>query len=159
VLEEEDVDAPELPTGNFMPENATDFLDQTELVTKLNTIVGEPTTGGVRGLELTSTTIGDTTLSTDATTTVPTDAQEIEIEVQNGGDSAETGIDVEVSINGTVVNGTLQALDAGDIGTVKIPLTAKPQPGADTTIEVVVSPVPGEQVSDNNSATYTVVFE
>ena len=32
------------------------------------------------------------------------------------------------------------------------------QPGAETTVEVVVQPVPGEQVSDNNSATYTVVF-
>ena len=158
VLEEEGVDAPELPAGSFMPDNATDFLDQTELVTKLNAIVGEPTTGGVHGLELNSTTIGDTTLSTDSTTTVPSDAQEIEVEVQNGGDSAETGIEVEVSINGNVLNGTLQALDAGDVGTVKVPLTTKPQPGADTTIEVVVRPVPGEQVSDNNSATYTVVF-
>lgn len=158
VLDEEGVDAPTLPAGNFMPENATDFLDQTELVTKLNGIVGEPTTGGTHGLALYQAAIGDTTLSADTTTTVPTDASEIGIEVQNQGDSDETGIEVEVSIDGTVLNGTLQALDAGDIGTVKVPLTTKPQPGADTTIEVVVSPVPGEQVSDNNSATYTVVF-
>jgi hypothetical protein len=158
VLSDEGVDAPSLPAGNFMPENATDFLDQTELVTKLNGLVGQPASGGVHGLELTSTTIGDTTLSTDSTTTVPTDAQEVQIEVQNGGDSAETGIEVQVSINGQELNGTLQALDAGDIGTVKVPLTTKPQPGAETTVEVVVQPVPGEQVSDNNSATYTVVF-
>ncbi len=159
VLEDEGVDAPPLPPGNFMPENATDFLDQAELVTKLNGIVGEPTTGGTHGLALYQTSIGDTTLSADSTTTVPSDAQELAIEVQNQGDSDETGIQVEVSINGTVLNGTLQALDAGDISTVKVPLTTKPQPGAETTIEVVVSPVPGEQVSDNNSATYSVVFE
>jgi hypothetical protein len=159
VLEEEGVDAPELPPGNFMPDNATDFLDQTELVTKLNGIVGQATTGGVHGLELVSTTTGNTTLAADATTTVPADAQELEIEVQNGGDSDETGIQVQVVINGQELTGTLQALDAGDIGTVKVPLTTKPQPGSETTIEVNVVPVPGEQLSDNNSATYTVIFE
>jgi hypothetical protein len=158
VLSEEDVDAPQLPAGNFMPDNATDFLDQTELVTKLNGIVGQATTGGIHGLELVGTTIADTALTADATTTVPADAQEIEIEVQNGGDSDETGIQVEIVINGQELNGTLQALDAGDVGTVKVPLTTKPQPGAETTIEVNVVPVPGEQLSDNNSATYTVVF-
>jgi hypothetical protein len=159
VLDEEGVDAPELPPGNFMPDNATDFLDQTELVTKLNGIVGQATTGGVHGLELVSTTTGDTTLTAGTTTTVPADAQELEIEVQNGGDSAETGIQVQVVINGQELTGTLQALDAGDIGTVKVPLTTKPQPGTETTIEVNVVPVPGEQLSDNNSATYTVIFE
>ena len=159
VLAEEGVDAPQLPVGNFMPDNATDFLDQTELVTKLNGIVGQPTTGGIHGLELVSTTIGDTTLAADATTTVPADAQELEIEVQNGGDSDETGIQVEVVINGQELNGTLQALDAGGTGTVRVPLTTKPQPGTETIIEVNVVPVPGEQLSDNNSATYTVIFE
>ena len=30
--------------------------------------------------------------------------------------------------------------------------------GVNVTLEVVVQPVPGEQVADNNQATYTVVF-
>ncbi len=159
ILDQEGVDAGELPAGNFMPDNAADFLDQTELVTKLNGIVGQTATGGSHGLALYQSQIGDTTLSADSTTTVPADSQEVQIEVQNQGDSDETGIDVIVSIDGSELNGSLQALDAGDIGTVKVPLTTKPQPGAETTIEVVVQPVPGEQVSDNNSATYTVIFE
>jgi hypothetical protein len=159
VLDEEGVNASDLPAGNFMPDNATDFLDQTSLVTKLNGIVGQATTGGLHGLELSGTSIGDTTLSADTTTTVPVDARELEVEVQNGGDSDEAGIQVQVVINGQELTGTLQALDAGDIGTVKVPLTTKPQPGAETTIEVNVVPVPGEQLPANNSATYTVVFE
>ena len=44
-------------------------------------------------------------------------------------------------------------------GTVKIPLTTKPSPGTNTTLEVVVNPVPGEQLTDNNTSTYTVVFQ
>jgi CARDB protein len=158
VLSDENVDAPAIPAGKFMPDNATDFLDQTTLVEKLNGIVGTPTTGGSHGLGLLQTSIGDTTLTADSTTTVPSDAQEIEIQVQNQGDSDESGIDVVVTINGDELDGTIQALDAGEADTLKIPLTTKPQPGTDTNVEVVVQPVPGEQVTDNNQATYTVVF-
>jgi CARDB len=158
VLADEDVDAPALPAGNFMPEDATDYLDQTKLVEKLNGVVGQPTTGGSHGLALYHTSVGDTQLSPDSTTTVPLDANEVTVQVQNQGDSDETGVSVVVSINGTELDGTIQALDAGEIGNVKIPLTTKPQPGTETTIEVVVQPVPGEQVSDNNTATYPVVF-
>ena len=41
VLKDEGVDGQPLPPGNFMPSNATDFLDQTTLVTKLNAISGQ----------------------------------------------------------------------------------------------------------------------
>ena len=158
VLSDEGVDAPALPTGTFMPDNATDYLDQTKLVSKLNGVVGQPTSGGSHGLALYQASVGDTTLSADSTTTVPADSTEMSVQVQNQGDSDETGISVIVSINGTQLDGTLQALDAGALGTVKIPFTTKPSPGTTTQIEVVVQPVPGEQVSDNNTATYSVVF-
>jgi hypothetical protein len=41
---------------------------------------------------------------------------------------------------------------------VKIPLTSKPTPGSDSTLEVVIQPVLGEQLTENNQSTYTVVF-
>ena len=41
--------------------------------------------------------------------------------------------------------------------TVKIPIT--PAPKGQATLEVEVQPVPGEQVSDNNVATYEVTFQ
>ena len=159
VLKDEGVDGQPLPPGNFMPANATDYLDQTTLVTKLNAISGTtPTTGGTHGLQLDSTTIGSTQLSPDQTTTVPSDSTEIDIGVTNSGDSDETGISVNVTIGGTSLTGQLQSLSAGQSGTIKIPLTSKPTPGTDTTVEVAVRPVPGEQLTDNNTATYTVVF-
>jgi CARDB len=160
VLEEEGVDGAPLPNGKFMPANATDFLDQTTLVTKLNTLTGQTTTtGGVRGLQLDSTTIGGQTLTPDTTNTVPADAQEIEITLTNSGESDETGIQVTVTLGGEQLNGQLQALSAGEQGSVNIPLTTTPAPGADTTLEVVVNPVPGEQITDNNQSTYTVIFQ
>jgi hypothetical protein len=89
---------------------------------------------------------------------VPSDSQELDISSQNSGDSDETGIQVTATLAGTTLNGQLQALSAGETGTVKIPLTTKPAPGTDATLEVVVRPVLGEQLTDNNTSTYTVVF-
>lgn len=159
VLDNEGVDATPLPSGKFMPANAIDFLNQTTLVTKLNTLTGQTaTTGGTHGLQLESTSIGGQTLTPDSTNTVPADAQEIDIQVSNSGDSDETGISVSVTLGGTSLSGQLQALSAGETGTVKIPITTKPAPGTDTTLQVVVQPVPGEQITTNNQSTYTVIF-
>jgi hypothetical protein len=38
-----------------------------------------------------------------------------------------------------------------------VPLT--PAPKGETTLEIEVEPVPGEEFTDNNEATYTVNFE
>jgi hypothetical protein len=159
VLDDEGVEGSPLPNGRFMPANATDFLNQTTLVTKLNALTGQTaTTGGTHGLQLDSTSIDDQTLTPDSTNTVPSDAQEIDIAVTNSGDSDETGISVSVTLGGSQLTGQLQALSAGEQGTVKIPITSSPTAGTDTTLQVVVNPVAGEQLTDNNQSTYTVVF-
>jgi hypothetical protein len=160
ILEDEGVDGAPLPNGRFMPANATDFLDQTTLVTKLNALTGQTTTtGGVRGTQLDSTTIGGQTLTPDSTNTVPADAQEIDITLTNSGESDETGLEVIVTLGGQQLTGQLQALSAGEQGSVKIPLTTRPTPGSETTLEVLVRPVQGEQITDNNQSTYTVIFQ
>jgi hypothetical protein len=160
VLKDRGIDGQPLPPGNFMPANATDYLNQATLITKLGAVTGSTssTTGGVHGLSLDSTTIGGTQLSPDTTTNLPSDASEIDIAVTNSGDSDESGITVSVQIGGSTLTGQLQSLTAGQQGTIKIPLTAKPTPGTPTQVQVVVNPVPGEQLTDNNSSTYNVVF-
>jgi hypothetical protein len=160
ILKDEGVEGQPLPPGNFMPANATDYLDQTSLITKIGAITGSSTsdTGGTHGLQLDSTTIGDTQLSPDTTTTVPSDALEIDIGVTNSGESDETGISVNVTLGGTQLTGQLSSLSAGESGTIKIPLTSKPTPGIDTQVQVVVAPVPNEALTENNQATYSVVF-
>jgi CARDB len=160
VLDDEGVDGTPLPNGRFMPANATDFLNQTTLVTKLNTLTGQAATptSGTHGLQLDSTSIDGQTLTPDSSNTVPSDAQEIDIAVTNSGDADETGISVSVTLGGSQLSGQLQALSAGEQGTIKIPLTSRPTPGTDTTLQVVVNPVNGEQITTNNQSTYTVVF-
>jgi hypothetical protein len=160
VLQDENVDAAPLPPGKFMPANATDYLNQATLVSKLGAITGttSSTTGGTHGLQLDSTTIGGQTLQPDTTTNVPADATEIDIQITNSGDSDESGISVTATLGGNQLTGQLQALSAGESGTVKIPLTSKPTPGTDTTLQVLVTPVQGEALTQNNQSTYTVVF-
>src|SRR5262249_46489169 len=141
------------------PANATDYLDQATLVTKLNALTGQTATiGGVHGLSLDHTTIGNVTLSPTGTNNVPSSAQEIDIQVTNSGQGDESGISVTATLGGSALHGTLNSLSAGQSGQIRIPLTTKPAPGTDTQLQVVVAPVPGEQLTDNNQATYTVVF-
>ena len=82
---------------------------------------------------------------------------EVEVEVQNQGESTENGVTVSVSAEGnTLRGGSIGSIGAGETGTVTIPLT--PAPKGTVTLEVKVEPVPGEKVSENNEASYTVEF-
>ena len=65
VLQDEGVDAPPCPPGTSCPPTRPTILDQTTLVEKLNALTGQTatTTGGRHGLQLDSTSIGDTTLT------------------------------------------------------------------------------------------------
>jgi subtilase family serine protease len=85
-------------------------------------------------------------------------APELDVQVQNQGDSEETGVTVSVTVNGgNTIEKQISTIAPGETQTVTIPLT--PAPTGQTTIDVEVQPVPGEQVSDNNSASYDVTFE
>jgi hypothetical protein len=159
VLDGEGIESQDLPTGNFMPENnPTEFLDQTEISSLLTGVSGSDSETGLQGLGLVQTAIGETSLDPDATTEVPSDASEIGVEVQNQGESEETGVTVIVTINGQELEGTLEKLGPGESDVVRVPLTTKPQPGAEAEVNVLVQPVSGESVTDNNEATYTVIF-
>jgi hypothetical protein len=157
VLEDEDVDSQDLPAGNFMPEDPLEWLDQTKIAEVFGGLTASDAAAGTHGLGLLQTSIGDTTLSADSTTPVPDDSREVDIQVQNQGESDEAGVTVVVTINGQEMQDTID-LEAGETGTVRLPIETLPQPGTETTVEVVVEPVAGEQVSDNNQATYTVIF-
>lgn len=159
VLSRENVDGQDLPAGNFMPaDNPTQWLDQGKVADAFGSLAaGGAAAGGTHGLGLLGTTIGDTTLSADSTTTVPNDSREIDVRVQNQGETDESGITVVVTLNGSELQDTID-LSAGETGTVKLPIETLPQPGTEAQVDVLVEPVPGEAVSENNQATYTVIF-
>jgi hypothetical protein len=160
VLEADDVDAAELPAGNFMPEgDETKYLDQTEIVSLLTGVGIEEAEGGLHGLGLVQVTVGDTTLSPDTTNTVADDSREVSVEIQNQGDSDETGVLVQITLGDQEpIEEELPKLQAGSSEIVNIPIDTLPQPGSEVQLDVLVQPVAGESVTDNNEASYTVIF-
>lgn len=159
-LADNGLEGDDVPKSTFLP-GGTKWLDEGEVKSALGKVNGattEATTGGVHGLGLLGVRIGETELVTEAPNTVVTEGTpEVEVEVQNQGESTENGITVVVIADGKETTQEIASIEAGSTGTAVVPLT--PAPEGETTLEVEAEPVAGEQVTENNEATYAVNFE
>lgn len=160
VLADNGIEGDDVPKSVFVPDG-TEWLDEAKVSSALGSVSGA-TSGeapGVHGLGLLGTSINGTELTAEATTAVEAEeTPEVEVEVQNQGESTENGVTVSVSVNGgDTLQGSITEIPAGETGSVTIPLTPAPQ--GTVTLEVEAEPVPGEQVSENNKASYTVEFQ
>jgi hypothetical protein len=160
VLATNGISGSDVPKSAFLPEG-TKWLDEAAVTAALGSISGSTgaATAGVHGLGLIGVSLNGTELIEGAPATVSgEETSEVEVEVQNQGESTENGVSVSVSVNGgNTLNGTIESIAAGEIESVSIPLT--PAPKGEVTLEVVVEAVPGEQVTENNEASYTVTVE
>ena len=112
----------------------------------------------MHGLGLIGTSVNGTELTAESTTSVASEGTpEVEVQVQNQGESTENGVTVSVTVNGgNTLHGRSQhrrrrnrnRVDPADAGA-----EGRSDAGSD------VETVPGEQVSENNEASYTVAFE
>jgi hypothetical protein len=136
------------------------WLDSDAIDAALSGISGVTTsaTPGLHGTELVSVSVNGTVLDSSTTATVTTgDAPEVEASILNGGDSEETEVEVSVTVdNGDPLTGSVPSIVPGATESVTIPLT--PAPSGEVTLDVEAKPVPGEEMTDNNSASYTVDF-
>jgi hypothetical protein len=160
VLADNGIEGDDVPPSVFLPDG-TKWLDEATVTSALSTVSGGSgeETSGVHGLGLLGTNINGTALVADTTTAVAVEeTAEVEVEVSNQGESTENGVTVSVTVSdGGAVDGTLSSVGAGETQTVTIPLV--PTPTGTATLEVEVHSVPGEQITSNNEATYTVEFE
>jgi CARDB len=160
VLAGNGIEGDDVPKSEFLPEG-TKWLDESAVGAALGSVSGSTAgaTPGVHGLGLISTSVNGTELSAEGATSVAAEeTPEIEVEVQNQGESTENGITVSIKVDGgSPVQGQISSIEAGASETVTIPLT--PAPKGEVTLEVVAEPVPGEHVTENNEATYSVNFE
>ncbi|HET9163137.1 MAG TPA: CARDB domain-containing protein [Solirubrobacterales bacterium] len=160
VLATNGIEGDDVPESVFVPEG-TKWQDESTVSGALASVSGSSggaSTPGVHGLGLLSTSIDGTELSSEEATTVSAEeTPEVEVQVQNQGESTENGITVSVTVNGSTLTGDISSIEAGATETATIPLT--PAPKGETTLEVEAEPVPGEEVSENNEASYTVIFE
>ena len=159
VLADNGIEGDDVAKSVFVPDG-TQWLEESAVSTALGSVSGASgeTTGGVHGLGLISTSINGTELLAEGSTSVVAEeTPEVEVEVENQGESAENGVTVSVTVNGKAVTQDISTIEAGERATVTIPLT--PAPKGEATLEVEAEPVPGEEVSENNEASYVVVFE
>ena len=163
-LKEQEVSG-QVPDSVFLPEPVDTWLDRQQLTAVLgNFATASGAIKGTHGLALLSTTVEKTPLTADADNTVDIGGGPpvITVEVQNQGDQAESEVTVTYSLSGGTVpiegEGAIVKLDAQGIQDLKLPLEEVPDLETPLTLEVEVQAVLGEQVSDNNAATYNVTF-
>lgn len=151
----------DLPESQFLPDLT--WLDETTVAEALAGITGGETSG-THALSISSVTINDVALSTDTTTTISVDGDPaVEVSVTNGGDQNESDVGVSATVSGgdqTVEGeGTITKMLPGETKTVAVPLQPAPSTGTELSLEVFVAPVLGEDIADDNEATYPVTFE
>lgn len=159
VLEANGIDGSNVPKGAFLPD--TKWLEASTVSAALGAVSGasaEGEAGVTHGLGLLGTSLNGTELADGAVVALEgEETPELEVRVQNQGEATENEISVKVKVNGAESQGTIESLGPQEEGTALIPLV--PAPKGEVTLEVDVETVPGEQVSENNEASYTITIE
>jgi hypothetical protein len=158
VLASNGISDSDLPKSTFLADEK--WLDEATVSDALSAVSGgvTSTASGLHGTGLSSVSVNGAELIEGAPTTISAEeAVEVEVNVQNQGESTENGVNVAVTYEGNTVKGEINELPAGEIGTAVIPLT--PTPSGEVTLEIEVEAVDGEQVTENNEASYTLLIE
>jgi len=160
VLADQGIEGSDVPDSLFIPEGDTKWLDSSTIDDSLSQVSGASAaaTPGLHGTGLLATSISGVTLTEGTPATVTTSGPPaVDVQVQNQGDSEESGVTVGVSVDGgAATTEEISSIAPGETqtATVQLPSTPKGQ----VTLDVEVDAVPGEQVTDNNKASYTVTF-
>lgn len=158
VLASNGISGHDVPNSSFLPDEK--WLEASTVSSALGAISGNTTaaTSGIHGLELTGVSVNGSELVEGGVTTVAgEEGVEVEATVQNQGESTENGVTVVVTFEGSSLKGEIEEVGAGEEATVTIPLT--PAPKGEVALEVKAEPVPGEQITENNEAAYTLLVE
>jgi hypothetical protein len=169
---EDDVPVPatltDVETIQFLPD--IDWLDPSFVGDQLGAIGSggsdEPATPGLHGNGLGTVTVqpSGTQLAEGTTAQIPfTEDVAFDIEIADQGDQPEADVVVSVEIAGSSgepiqLEETLDAINPGESKVVNVPLAETPPIGESVDITVKVEPVPGEEKTDNNEATFTAIF-
>jgi hypothetical protein len=170
-LDDNDIHNQSIAPSKFLP--SIGWLDAGNVGTKLNPTAGADGSGstgsgqpkpGTHGHGLVGTTAGGTQLQPGTAINRVTSKAPLPVVVTyaNQGENDETNVSINVKITGgpkTIsVTKRLNQTKAGTQASVTINLNSVPPKGSSTTMTVSIKPVNGEQKTDNNSATYTVLF-
>ena len=161
VLADNGIDDRDVPESQFLPDG-TAWLDESKIDSALSGVSGSSsaTTGSCPcGTGLIGVTVSGTTVAEGVPVTVSSDGPpEVDVQVQNQGNSELSGVTASVSVDGgSPITQDISSISPGETQTATITLT--PAPSGQVTLDVEVEAVPGEEVTDNNKASYTVTFQ
>jgi len=120
-------------------------------------------TSGLHGNGLGTVSLGGVPLTPGGSATVQLSGDlAFDIQVVNQGESTETDVVVQVTVgqgaDAIELEETIPEIAAGEAKSVTIPMSEQPPTGQNVPIAVNVKPVPGEEVTDNNEAQFTIIF-
>jgi hypothetical protein len=168
-LDDAQIGGQKIATSRFLP--GIEWLSEQTIAAQLgqqltsgsaNRKTGTPAPG-LHGTGLVSTTIGDTTLQPGVANRVTATANTpIVVKFANQGENDEFDVKVTVSIEGgdkpIKVSRTVATVARGQTAEASVTLGKAPPVGSAVTVKVTVAKVPGEQKTDNNTASYDVLF-
>jgi hypothetical protein len=158
---------PLVPDSNFL--QSSDLVTTAAMVTVLGRIRGgaaTPSTGGLHGTNLVSVKVlpqnEELSTTTQKTVLLRTNL-EIQVAIEDSGDSQEVSIPVKLTIvqaghpniEKTVNIGLINPGEVKTVSFTNFPASLEVKPAV---VKVEVTPVPGETKTDNNSADYPVIF-
>jgi hypothetical protein len=169
-LDDAEIGGQEIATSTFLPSH--DWLDPAVVAKQLGQQLsagtgrdsGQPTGPGLHGTSIDSTSYGDTTLQpgTPNQLTYAADST-FSVKFTNGGDNDEFDVKVTVKIQGgsgdpVTLTDSIDRIAPKASATANLALEKAPPLGSAVTITVRVTPVPGEEKTDNNQAEYQGIF-
>ena len=158
VLASNGISGSDMPKSTFLPDEK--WLEESTVSDALGGISGNSgsATPGVHGLGLSGVSVNGSELVEGETATIAAEESvEVEVTVQNQGESTENGVTVSVTFEGETLQGEIDEIAAGEEATTSILLT--PTPKGEVTLEVEAEPVAGETVTENNEAAYSLIVE
>lgn len=158
VLASNGISGHDVPESSFLPDEK--WLEARTVESALGAISGNSGSAGpgIHGLGLGTVSVnGSELVEGGATPVAAAEGVEVEVTVQNQGESTENGVTVVVTVEGKSIKGEIEEIGAGEEATATIPLT--PAPKGEVTLEIEAEPVPGETLTENNEATYTLLVE
>jgi hypothetical protein len=168
-LDDKNIGGQKIASSRFLP--GIEWLDEKTVAAELDQQLTGGGNGrktgevapGLHGTGLQSVSVGNTTLQPDAPNRLPASADTaFVVKFTNQGENDEFDVKVTVEIQGgdkpIKVTRTVDTVAKGQTAEATVPLGQKPPTGAAVTVKVTVAKVPGEQKTDNNTASYDVLF-